>query len=101
MGYQNVEKTLYRLYYFYGGIGDRHEEEGTFESLEALIKYHQKHRNTELYNFPDFGQDYVEVFTIKEEEKKCIYRPEAKEKKSRTDAIVEFLENTLKRLNEC
>lgn len=96
-----MEKTLYRLYYFYGGIGDRHEEEGTFESLEALIKYHQKHRNTKLYNFPDFGQDYVEVFTIKEEPKKCIYYPEAKEKKSRIDATVELLENTLKRLNEC
>ena len=96
-----MEKTLYRLYYFYGGIGDRHECEGTFESMESLLKHHKKRRDTPLYNYADFGKDYVEIFTIKEEPKKCIYRPDAKEKKSRTDATVEFLENTLKRLNEC
>ena len=98
-----MPKTLYKLYYFYGGIGDRHECEGTFESMEGLLKHHKKRRNTPLYNYADFGKDYVEKFTVEEETEKCLYMPNEtnSSKYARgSDANCEFLEKTLKKLEK-
>lgn len=69
-------KTVYRLYYWFGGFIDDHKLEGTFNSMEELIKSHKGRRNTPLDNFPDFGNDYVEKYMIEEEPKKRIYMPE-------------------------
>ena len=59
-------KKLYVLYYFYEGIGDTYKRQGIFDSLEKLIEYHQKHRNTLLYDYEDYGKDYVETYVLKE-----------------------------------
>jgi len=92
-------KTLYRLYYWYGGFVDDHRREGTFESMEELLKSHKNKRNTPLYNYPDAGNDYVEEYTITVEPKKCIYTPtEEKEETEKKITIYDFLANIYKRL---
>ena len=69
-----MNKTLYVLYYFYEGIGDCYKRKGTFNTMEELLKYHKNNRNSQLFNYPDYGQDYVEKYILEEPySKECIY----------------------------
>ena len=96
-----MTKTLYRLYYWYGGFVDDHRREGTFESMEELLKSHKNKRNTPLYNYNvvDTYDPDVEEYTITVEPNKCIYTPvEEKEETENKITIYDFLANTYKRL---
>ena len=93
-------KTIYRLYYWYGGFDDGHRQVGEFDNLKDLIECHKKCRpNSPLYNYCDIGNDYYEELQIVENEKKVVYEPKKNSTKGNNNSNVEFLESTLKRLH--
>lgn len=91
----------YVLYHWVGGFNDRHTEVGRYSTLDELLKDHIKLRpNSPLDNYGEMGNDYYkEIEVIEPKEKKCVYTPTPKEK-CEGDALVDFLNKTLKRLEE-
>ena len=91
----------YVLYHWVGGFNDRHVEVGRYSTLDKLIERHKELRpNSPLDNYGEMGNDYYEeIEVIEPMEKKRVYTPTPKEK-GEGDAIVEFLNKTLKRLEE-
>ena len=67
----------FKLYHWYGGFYDCHQEEGTLDTFDELLKRHiQLRPKSRLDNYPDMGNNYYEeIDIIIPKEKKCVWDP--------------------------